>query len=125
MRGSQGKHGWPKQHAYVVQECLAISVYCYLCGAFEDVLPDYVKLVEKPAGACRKRYYLACPGCACLHTHLFLPAQRRCRTAMPQVPRAHLCVATIRSQTSPPPHLTAALSREAHGRSLVSARVRS
>src|SRR5215472_14821994 len=50
------------------RNALRLGVYCYLCGAFEDVLPDYVKLVEKPAGACRKRYYLACPGCACLHT---------------------------------------------------------
>ena len=60
-------------HPFVVQECLAINAYCYLTGGFEDVLPDYVKMVERPAGACRKRFCLVCPGCKALREHLYLP----------------------------------------------------
>ena len=65
--------GWPKRHLYTVQECLAINAYCYLTGGFEDVLPDYVEMVERPAGACRRRFYLVCPGCKALREHLYLP----------------------------------------------------
>jgi hypothetical protein len=75
--------GWPKRRLYTVQECLAINAYCYLTGGFEDVLPDYVEMVERPSGACRKRFYLVCPGCSLLREHLFLPphpdAIWRCR----------------------------------------------
>ncbi len=65
--------GWPKLHPFVLQECLTLNAYCYLTGGFEDVLPDYVEIVERPAGACRKRFYLVCPGCGCLREHLYLP----------------------------------------------------
>jgi hypothetical protein len=64
---------WSKLHRFVLQECLAINAYCYLTGSFEDVLPDYVEMVERPAGACRKRFYLVCPGCGGLREHLYLP----------------------------------------------------
>jgi hypothetical protein len=64
---------WAKMHPFVVQECLAISAYCYLTGGFEDVLPDYVEMVERPAGACRRRFYLVCPECKALREHLYLP----------------------------------------------------
>jgi hypothetical protein len=65
--------GWPKRHLYTLQECLAINAYCYLTGGFEDVLPDYVKIVERPAGACRRRFYLMCPGCEHVCEYLYLP----------------------------------------------------
>lgn len=64
---------WAKRHLYTVQECLAINAYCYLTGGFEDVLPDYVEMVERPAGACRRRFYLVCPECSRVCEHLYLP----------------------------------------------------
>ena len=45
------------------QECLIINAACHLTDGFEHVLPDYVEVVERPAGACRRRHYLVCPGC--------------------------------------------------------------
>jgi hypothetical protein len=70
MQSISGK--WPKLHSFVVQECLALNAACYLAGDFEN-LPDYVKMVERPAGSCRRRPYLVCPACGALCEYLYLP----------------------------------------------------
>ena len=107
--------GWPKRHLYTVQECLAINAYCYLTGGFEDVLPDYVEMVERPAGACRRRFYLlSAPAAKPSASTVYLPPSFNPGCAVSEVRRTDLSVPAVWAETSPEADSTATLLREIH-----------